>query len=219
MTALTATLIKRFAPNATVEIVNGLVAGAAEIAAAGIDSPRRLQHFMAQLFHESAGLRTTREFWGPTPAQLRYEGRVDLGNTQKGDGSRYRGRGLIQTTGRTNYREATVAIRKLHPTAPDFEANPPALEQFPWALASALVFWTKRGLNGFADRDDVVGLTRRINGGDNGLDERKAALARARVIFAAPPPAPAPAPKPALVVAAPARPSLLSRLKAAFTRA
>lgn len=72
----------------------------------GITTPLQQAHVLAQIMHESGGLRYTREIWGPTPAQVRYEGRADLGNTQPGDGARYMGRGPIQLTGRGNYRAA-----------------------------------------------------------------------------------------------------------------
>ncbi|ULH18273.1 hypothetical protein MF271_22685 (plasmid) [Deinococcus sp. KNUC1210] len=71
---------------------------------AGIDMPPRLSHFLAQVTHESGGFRWMVEIWGPTPAQIRYEGRLDLENTEPGDGFRYRGRGPMMLTGRGNFR-------------------------------------------------------------------------------------------------------------------
>ncbi|KAB1069278.1 peptidoglycan-binding protein [Methylobacterium planeticum] len=166
----------------------------------GLTTPLRQAHFFAQLAHESAGFKYVREVWGPTAAQKRYEGRKDLGNTQAGDGSRYRGRGPIQITGRDNYRAFTAWIQCRYPEAPDFEAEPEKLEEFPWALMAAFWFWDTRGLNALADADDVVAVTKKINGGTNGLADRKAALKRAKaelgVTTAASPPAPTTPAKP-----------------------
>jgi len=179
---ITASSIRQMAPNAAQKIVDGIVASQDAIAKGGIDTPLRLCHFMAQCAHESAHFGTTREF----ASGAAYEGRRDLGNTQPGDGKRYRGRGLIQTTGRANYREATADIRKIEPTAPDFEQNPEALEQFPWALLSAVSYWRRRGINRHADRDDVRAVTIAVNGGLNGFEERKRYLAKAKAIWLAP---------------------------------
>lgn len=145
-----------------------------------IDTPQRLAAFLAQIGHESGRLVYVREIWGPTPAQRRYEGRVDLGNTQPGDGRRYLGRGLIQTTGRSNYRGTRDGLRQLaQPAAdmthvPDFEAEPELLEQPAWAALSAAWFWHSRGLNALADTGDFKGITRKINGGLNGQADRLA---------------------------------------------
>ena len=75
-----------------------------------INTPARKAMFLAQIGHESGGLRWIKELWGPTPSQSRYEGRADLGNTVKGDGFKFRGRGLIQVTGRDNYRNVGEAL-------------------------------------------------------------------------------------------------------------
>lgn len=163
-----------------------------------INTPLRQAHFFAQLSHESGGFQFAKEIWGPTAAQKRYEGRQDLGNTQPGDGSRYRGRGPMQVTGRANYREFTDWIRGRLNDAPDFEAEPQKLEEFPWALLGAFWYWETRGINRLADADDVVAVTRKINGGTNGLADRKAALKRAKAALGVTAPAPAatPATKP-----------------------
>jgi len=145
-----------------------------------LTTPLRIAHFLAQVSHESGGFQFVKELWGPTPAQKRYEGRTDLGNTQPGDGSKFRGHGLIQVTGRANHAEFTAWIKRRYPEAPDFVAEPEALAEFPWALMSAFWFWDTRGLNALADKDDVVAVTRKVNGGTNGLAERKAALKRAK---------------------------------------
>ncbi len=75
-----------------------------------INTPARAAAFLAQVGHESGQLRYLREIWGPTPAQVRYEGRADLGNAQPGDGKRFMGRGLIQITGRKNYADCGAAL-------------------------------------------------------------------------------------------------------------
>lgn len=144
-------------------------------------TPERLAAFLAQIGHESAGLRYVAEVWGPTTAQQRYEGRKDLGNTQSGDGSRYRGRGLIQTTGRANYAAVRDRLRRrLGPDVPDFEAEPDLLEHLRWAVWSAADYWDWRGLNALADAGHFEQITRRINGGLNGQPDRLARWKRAR---------------------------------------
>ncbi|AZG13864.1 glycoside hydrolase family 19 protein [Cupriavidus pauculus] len=140
----------------------------------GIDSPARQAAWLAQIGHESGGFIYTRELWGPTPAQLRYEGRADLGNTQPGDGKRFMGRGLIQITGRANYRSCGAAL------GVDLEANPTLLQGDALAARSAGWYWRSWGLNALADAGDFAALTRRINGGLNGLDDRKERWNRAR---------------------------------------
>lgn len=137
--------------------------------------------FLANVGHESGSLRWVSEIWGPTDAQQRYESRADLGNTQPGDGSRYRGRGLLQTTGRANYRELRPALLLVgYRDVPDFEAEPEALTLPQWAAASAGHFWHSRRLNRLADAGDFAGVVRRINGGTNGMADRQQRLARAR---------------------------------------
>ena len=103
--------IRAMSRTAAERIVRGIVENQHFIAQGGIDTPLRLCHFMAQLAHESAHFGVTREF----ASGAAYEGRRDLGNTEPGDGQRYRGRGLIQTTGRANYREARDDIRLIIP--------------------------------------------------------------------------------------------------------
>ncbi|OLF55425.1 glycoside hydrolase family 19 protein [Pseudomonas chlororaphis] len=144
-----------------------------------INTPKRMAAFLAQIGHESGQLRYVREIWGPTPAQIKYEGRADLGNTAVGDGFKYRGRGLIQVTGRNNYRQCSLGLfgdeRLL--------ALPELLEQPQWAAESAAWFWQHNGLNELADRDQFNSITRRINGGLNGLEDRLQLWARAREVL------------------------------------
>ncbi|HPG95113.1 MAG TPA: hypothetical protein PLR28_11205 [Dokdonella sp.] len=132
-----------------------------------IVGPVRIAAWLAQVGHESGGFRFVREIWGPTPAQMRYEGRKDLGNTQPGDGFRFRGRGLIQITGRTNYAQLERAFRLPLLTQPEL------LEQPELAARSAARFWAANGCNALADSGDFTALTRRINGGLNGLADRE----------------------------------------------
>lgn len=141
-----------------------------------ISTPQRQAAFLAQVGHESGGLRYTTEIWGPTPTQQRYEGRADLGNTEPGDGYRYRGRGLLQTTGRANY--VSVRNRLLadvpHMNVPDFVQSPDELATPLWAAYSACDYWDMRNLNDLADAGNFTLITRRINGGQNGKEHREA---------------------------------------------
>lgn len=151
-----------------------------------INTPPRIAAFCAQIGHESGSLRYVRELWGPTTAQEGYEGRADLGNLQPGDGRRFCGRGLIQTTGRANYVAVRNRLRmRVGPDVPDFELQPDALEVPRWAAWSAADYWGWRRLNAFADKGDFQTITKRINGGTNGLDDRLARWDRAKAALAA----------------------------------
>ena len=151
----------------------------AAMAEFGITTPIRQAAFLAQIGHESEGLRCTTEIWGPTPQQRGYEGRADLGNNQPGDGSRYRGRGLIQTTGKANYLSVGQAL------GVDLVANPQLLQQQPLAARSAGWFWAKHGLNELADAGEFITITRKINGGTNGLAHRQVLYAAAKIVLKA----------------------------------
>ncbi|HXE49549.1 MAG TPA: glycoside hydrolase family 19 protein [Ramlibacter sp.] len=142
-----------------------------------ITSRERMAGFLAQLAHESGQLRYVRELWGPTPAQRGYEGRKDLGNIHAGDGVRYLGRGLIQVTGRANYDTCGKAL------GADLLSNPELLETPELACRSAAWFWSTRGLNALADAGEWEKISRRINGGANGLAERLAFTRKALEIF------------------------------------
>jgi putative chitinase len=157
---------------------------AAEMAELGTVS--RMSAWLGQIGHETMRLRYVAELWGPTAQQLRYEPVTTLsrrlGNTQAGDGRRYAGHGLIQTTGRWNHARVRDRLRRrLGPGAvPDFEDQPRLLCAPSWAALSAADYWLDRQCNMPADAGDLVGLTRRVNGGTNGLADRLAITAQAR---------------------------------------
>lgn len=143
-----------------------------------INSRQREQYFIAQVAHESSEFQHVRELWGPTPAQAGYEGRADLGNTQSGDGFRYRGRGLLQITGRANNDACGHALG-----LPLIE-HPELLELPLNACRSAAWFWAiYKKLNPIADAGDFLKVTHRINGGENGLADRQMYLERARRVL------------------------------------
>ncbi|UFA50955.1 glycoside hydrolase family 19 protein [Deinococcus radiophilus] len=157
------TINPRLSEARAAEIARGLSAAAA---GAGINTPARITAFLAQLAHESCGFRYAEELWGPTSAQRRYEGRADLGNTQPGDGYRYRGRGWIQLTGRHNYRKFGQLLGL------DLEGNPDLAARPDVAARLAAAYWTSRGLNSLSDQGKFREITRRINGGYNGYADR-----------------------------------------------
>lgn len=141
-----------------------------------ISTVLRISHFLAQIAHESDGFCTTVEY----ASGAAYEGRTDLGNTQRGDGVRFKGRALIQNTGHANYGEFTQWMWKRVPNAPDFVKEPEKLAEFPWAGWATFWYWSTRNLNALADQDDLVAITKKINGGRNGLDDRAAYLVKAK---------------------------------------
>jgi putative chitinase len=104
-------------------------------------------------------------------------GKNQLGNDQTGDGWKFRGRGAKQTTGRFNYNDVKTV------TGIDVVGNPDLLADPDMAVQAACIFWSKKNCNRFADQDDILGLTKAVNGGTNGLPERRAALARAKAIL------------------------------------
>lgn len=140
--------------------------------AARLNAWHRLAHYLAQLAHESGRFKWDRELWGPTAAQRGYEGRKDLGNVKPGDGARFKGRTGGQITGRANYRGFTLWARSFDPAAPDFEADPEALNSDPWEGLGPLWFWETNGLVVYADSNNIEGLTKRWNGGLNGYPDR-----------------------------------------------
>lgn len=196
MITFTAAQIRKFAPLAKDAIVQELVDSIDEINAAGVDTPRRLHCFMANISPETAGLRALEENLNYSAAQLRktfptrvttdalanqlarqpqkianfiYGGR--FGNNKSGDGWKYRGGGMLQTTFKANYESAGYAD------------NPEALRTPGPALKSALHYWKSKNCNRYADQGDIVGLRKVINGGSNGLAEVRAAFKKAQECF------------------------------------
>lgn len=141
------------------------------MAAGGIGTRLRKAAFLAQVAHESGGFRYTEELASGDA----YEGRLDLGNTQPGDGRRYKGRGYIQLTGRANYAEASRDLGLDLLSFPERAAQPNN------AARIAVWYWNKRGLNALADKGPEAfdSITRRINGALRGKAERDALYQRA----------------------------------------
>lgn len=185
MNLITADLMRRMVP--------GMSPAAAGIHAAALDGAimagpflnlGQVAAFLAQVLHESRGGKFMYELWGPTAAQARYEGRADLGNTQPGDGYRYRGRGYFQLTGRANYRQYGRLLGLPLEAFPDLAAQPVNA-----ALVAAKYWETRRyrsrttgrlwTLNQLADAGDFRAITRAINGGENGIMDRYEMLDKA----------------------------------------
>jgi len=157
-----------------------------------IDTPQEYCHFLAQACHETDRFKTLCEY----ASGRAYEGRADLGNTQPGDGVRFKGRRIFQTTGRSNYLQ--LGIKQAHPDL--FITTPKLLEQPEYAVWSACEFWKTRGLNDAANHPDSDTLKKKykgniinvssvefisitINGGYNGMDERKRYYAVAQSVL------------------------------------
>lgn len=181
-----------------VRIALGIDAYAAEF---GVDTILRRAHFIAQIAHESGGFKRMvenlnysamriGEVWprlAPRAHELAhrpealanaaYANRLGNGDEASGDGWRYRGRGLVQLTGRENYRTMGMALGL------ELSANPNQAAEPEIAVRIALTFWRSRNCNDPADMDDVDAVTRLINGGTHGLAERRALTEKAKRIF------------------------------------
>ena len=127
-----------------------------------INTPQRLCCYLAQIGHESGQLNYSEEI----ASGAAYEGRDDLGNIYNGDGVKFKGRGLIQLTGRNNYSLISSVYHV------DFLTHPELLSTPEWAVKSSLWFWEYNNLNKIADSGDFQKLTRAINGGINGYKDR-----------------------------------------------
>ena len=166
-------------PKATLIVTQGVIDSLPLLKQFEINKPWRLAHFLAQIAHESDRFKTTVEY----ASGAAYEGRANLGNTQYGDGRRFKGRGPIQLTGRSNYRDFTIWCRRYYPTCPDFESEPLKVAEFPWAMLAAVYFWTTRDLNYLADRNNIEMITKRINGGLNGFEDRISLYSRTALVL------------------------------------
>jgi putative chitinase len=166
--------VKQIAPNSKDEIIDPLVKYLnIHMPKYEVNTYLRVCHFLSQAAHESASFRTLEEY----ASGAAYEGRKDLGNVNKGDGVRYKGRGIFQLTGRANYRDMGKKLGL------DLEGNPKLALQPEVSVLIALEYWKSRKLNTFADADDVEVVTRKINGGLNGYADRKKYLYTAKTIL------------------------------------
>ena len=170
----------------------------------GIDTPLRKAHFLAQVSHESGnfkyvvenlnysstGLNKVFKKYFPTltsaasfhrqPEKIAnkvYANRMGNGTEASGDGWKYKGRGLIQLTGKANFQSFSDA------TGQDFVSSPELVSEPKWALSSACWFWKSRSLNKYADLDDVIRVTKTINGGLNGIDDRTKMLVQFKNLY------------------------------------
>lgn len=171
---ITKEMLRKLAPTAKEDIITHLAQHLDEqLAKYDIGSYLRVCHFLAQAAHESASFRTLEEY----ASGAAYEGRKDLGNVQPGDGKRYKGRGIFQLTGRANYR---VMGQKL---GVDLEGKPELASDPMISIKTACEYWNSRKLSIYADLDDIRTITKKINGGYNGFEDRKQYLQKVKTII------------------------------------
>lgn len=193
---VTLELLQKICPKTKKEVLQKYVDPLNKVAKAHgiLENNKRLAAFLAQLAHESGGFNFTRENLNYSAKALQtifkkyyptdkdalaherkpemianrvYANRMGNGNEQSGDGWSYRGRGLIQLTGKENYTKFATSVKKsLNETVEYLETPEGAVESAAW-------FWTRNRLNELCDKDDFITLTKRINGGVNGLADRK----------------------------------------------
>lgn len=177
---LTVSDIMRMMPSAQQKRVNEFILAINDtLQKYEINTPLRIAHFIAQIGHESLSLIYTEEIANG----FAYENRRDLGNVFSGDGRRFKGRGVIQITGRANYKAYSDYLASRGGTI-DFCATPLSLANLPYCIDSAGWFWTaKMNLNKYADKDDLNAITKRINGGTNGILDRKKRLDLAKSVL------------------------------------
>lgn len=203
--------INKLAPGVRTGYADAFAAGQQMLEDFGIaGSPLRMAHFIAQLMHESGALTkeyenlnySARRLVQVWPWRFKPHGPLDpeayahnarklanevyggrMGNTGPQDGYIYRGRGLLQLTGKGNYAAATSRVRRCMPAGPDFAKEPDAVLAPGWCLAVAAGEWASRGCNQLADLDDLEQITRRINGGTTGFVERQEWLRQAKLLW------------------------------------
>lgn len=203
--------ITRLAPGVRSGYADAFAAGQPVLESFGIaGSPLRVAHFIAQLMHESGALTkeyenldySARRLVQVWPWRFKPHGPLDpeayahnarklanevyggrMGNTGPQDGYIYRGRGLLQLTGKGNYAAATARVRRCVPSGPDFAKDPDAVLASGWCLAVAAGEWASRGCNQLADADDLEQITRRINGGTTGFVARQEWLRQAKLAW------------------------------------
>lgn len=168
------------APKTAADWAPHLAAACAEFQ---INTPRRVAALLSQALHESARLRILSEVWGPTAAQREYEPphkrAAGLGNTQPGDGFKFRGQGPIQTTGRSNCRRVTAALRARGvKDCPDFEVQPDLLCAPRWGSFAAGLYWSDNKINPWADKGDIDNVSSIVNCGRPGAKANHAAERR-----------------------------------------
>jgi putative chitinase len=209
--SITPEQIAQLAPSARSSYRDAFAAGQPVLEQYGIaENPLRVAHFIAQVMHESGGLTLQFEnlnysaqrlpkVW---PKRFLPLGPLDpehfahnaerlanevygqrMGNSGAGDGFRYRGRGLLQLTGRDSYVKATKILRETVPEAPDFAADPDATIATEWCLQVAAAVWASKGCNALADNDSIQAVTRAVNGGLVGLGERTEWSVRTKFIW------------------------------------
>lgn len=174
MPQITAQMLFAIAPQGNPTVINGLVDPLNQyLDQYGINTLLRFDHFFGQAAEETAGFKVLVEY----ASGREYENRRDLGNVQPGDGPRFKGRGIFQLTGRANYERMGQLLNVDLVNNPDLAANPDI------AVRTACEYWKTHNLQAYADQDDTQGITRRINGGLNGLADRELYTTRADRVF------------------------------------
>jgi putative chitinase len=208
---VTLSQVATLAPSCRSSYRDAFAAGQDVLDAFGISvNALRVAHFMAQILHESGGFTIQFENLNYSPERLpvvwptrfKPKGPLDpqlfahnpqrlanevyghrMGNTAPGDGFLYRGRGLLQITGKESYAEATATMRQTSATAPDFTITPDNVIDAEWCLRVAAAEWQSKGCNALGDNDDITMITQRINGGQTGIAERKEWAKRTKLIW------------------------------------